>query len=1140
MLILLPLQAYIGSIIGATRRDMLKFSDHRVKLMNEILNGIRVIKCYAWESPMSESVQRARKAEVKRVGISLLLKATNMSLLFAWPLFITFFVFLLFVYLYGRPSLADVFVLLAFLNVIRFPISMLPYSISNCAEARIGMGRIEGFLLLNELKRHVNEDGIPLIPGQLTKEPAGTIIMRNASWRWNDSDQTNILSNININIKPGQLVAVIGNVGSGKSSLLSSMLGEMFASDGAHAECSGQVAYISQKAWIQNQSIRDNILFNLPYDEVRYNAAVKAAALEADLAIFPAGDQTEIGEQGLNLSGGQKARVAVARSLYRSHICDIYLLDDPLSAVDMHVAKHLMNLSILSVLSKKTRVVVLNTHLHFLSKFDQIIVMDGGQIKFNGTFDQLKADMPHVLQSEQLHDEHDDELIEEINDQDVDAADVLKQADTEHIISNALTGGNNNKYNDINQQIQQITNDQVDDSTQSDEQATLNATAGNSAVGGTGSGEASAAAGTVLIKKEEQASGGVKGDVMYQYFAAASKEGVWTYLYVFLVLFVYAFCQTTQIMSSYWLTFFAADYSYSHSNAYWLGTWSVWIFASLFLLILRSLLFTAGNMNASANLHDRLFRRLLRAPTNTFYDVTPVGRIINRFSKDVDQVDLLLPDNLGQFTQNMMLILSIIVLSATASWYFVFIFIPVFCIFWYIQHVYRQTSRELKRLDGTTRSPIFSTFGESLAGLSTIRAYAVQKQFQSYYNRKVDTNTKCFLFSQLAERWLSLRIEFISAILVLATAILVVTVSSQISPQRIGIALIYSLQIAGVLQYTLRLSIMVETTLTSVERLVAYSHVESEAADVIEGTKPPADWPSKGEITFDNVKLRYRPELDLVLRGISLDVSAQEKIGVCGRTGSGKSTMMIALFRLVELCEGRILIDGIDISTIGLTDLRSKIGIIPQDSCVFSGTVRYNLDPFDLYSDDELWFALEKANLSAAVHGMGNGLQSIVAEGGENMSHGQRQLLCIARALLRQQRILVLDEATASIDLETDKLIQETIRRNFNESSILTIAHRLDTIIDYNRVLVMNHGEVEELDTPYKLLSNPQSAFHQMIAQGGESNVDRLTEIAKMSESSHKEFNIETAELIRQISNSEHHTNPATSPVLQPIKSQYQ
>ncbi|RUS82898.1 hypothetical protein EGW08_009321 [Elysia chlorotica] len=491
-----------------------------------------------------------------------------------------------------------------------------------------------------------------------------------------------------------------------------------------------------------------------------------------------------------------------------------------------------------------------------------------------------------------------------------------------------------------------------------------------------------------------------------------------------------------------------------------------------------------GAVKAAGLLHAGLLVNILASPMN-FFDTTPIGRIVNRFSKDLDTLDTVIPLISGMFLMCFFQTLSTLLVISLSTPMFLAVIFPLLFFYYFVQKFYVGTSRQLKRLESVSKSPIYSHFGETVTGAATIRAFKQEQRFIKDSETKVDNNQICYYPSIVANRWLAIRLEVVGNLIIFFASLFAVMGREDLSPGIVGLSITYAMNVTQTLNWMVRMTCELETNIVAVERIKEYTETPTEAPWVLEHNRPKPDWPQKGEIEFKDYKLRYREGLDLVLKGITCNIKSGEKIGIVGRTGAGKSSLTIALFRIIEAAGGQILLDGVDVSTIGLHDLRSKITIIPQDPVLFSGTLRMNLDPFEMYSDEQVWFALEHAHLKTFVSGLAQGLLYECSEGGENLSVGQRQLVCLARALLRKTQLLILDEATAAVDLETDALIQATIRTEFEGCTVLTIAHRLNTIMDYSRIMVLEAGQIKEFNSPQALLQNRSSVFHSMAKDAG-------------------------------------------------------
>uniref|UniRef100_A0A8C1VAI2 ATP-binding cassette, sub-family C (CFTR/MRP), member 2 n=1 Tax=Cyprinus carpio TaxID=7962 RepID=A0A8C1VAI2_CYPCA len=1024
MVLMVPINGWLATKSRGFQMENMKFKDKRMKIINDILNGIKVLKYYAWESSFEAQVQEIREKELKVKRKFAYLSSVSTFIFSCAPAIVSLATFAVFVSV-SPDNILDAekaFTSISLFNILRFPLAMLPQLISIMVQTAVSKKRLEKFL-----------SGDDLDTMAITRDDShsAAVSMTDGTYAW-ERDTEPVLKNVSLDIKPGRLVAVVGAVGSGKTSLISALLGELHSLKG-HINIKGSVAFVPQQAWIQNATVMDNILFGSYLDEERYRSVVDACALGPDLDLLPGRDQTEIGEKGINLSGGQKQRVSLARAVYSS--ADVYLLDDPLSAVDSHVGKHLFERVIgpTGLLKDKTRILV--THgISFLPYVDEIVVLVNGVVSEVGSYDGLRASKGAFS-----------EFLETYG---------KEESSNEYIFVFTIF-----VFFVFSMRLRK--NSSVRSKKDSGDKK-----------------------GQRLIEKETMETGRVKFSVYLQYLRSMGWCFItWSFLFYFIQNVAF-------IGQNLWLSdwtedsveYFNTTYP-NHIRDMRIGVFGALGLAQGFLVFLGTILLADGSISASRTLHTSLLSNILKVPM-VFFDTTPSGRIVNRFAKDIFTVDEIIPMSFRSCILCLLGVLGTLFVICLATPIFTAVVVPMAVIYCFVQRFYVATSRQLRRLDSVSRSPIYSHFGETVSGISVIRAYGHQQRFLKQNEDTIDQNLKSVYPWIVSNRWLAMRLEFLGNLVVFFSALFAVISRDSLNSGLVGLSISYALNVTQTLNWLVRMTSELETNIVAVERVREYAEIKNEAP-WITSNRPPDDWPTAGNIHFENYKVRYRPELDLILHGITCDIQSTEKIGIVGRTGAGKSSLTNCLFRIIEASEGQILIDGIDISTLGLHDLRSRLTIIPQDPVLFSGTLRMNLDPFEKSSDEEIWSVLELAHLKDYVRGLPTGLQHEVSEGGENLSVGQRQLLCLARALLRKSRILILDEATAAVDLETDDLIQNTIRTEFSHCTVLTIAHRLNTILDSSRVMVLDSGKIVEFDSPSVLLNNKQGHFYAMAKDAG-------------------------------------------------------
>ncbi|NP_001425646.1 multidrug resistance-associated protein 1 isoform 9 [Homo sapiens] len=1008
MVLMVPVNAVMAMKTKTYQVAHMKSKDNRIKLMNEILNGIKVLKLYAWELAFKDKVLAIRQEELKVLKKSAYLSAVGT---FTWVC---------------TPFLASV-----------------------------SLKRLRIFLSHEELE----PDSIERRP---VKDGGGTnsITVRNATFTWARSDPPT-LNGITFSIPEGALVAVVGQVGCGKSSLLSALLAEMDKVEG-HVAIKGSVAYVPQQAWIQNDSLRENILFGCQLEEPYYRSVIQACALLPDLEILPSGDRTEIGEKGVNLSGGQKQRVSLARAVYSN--ADIYLFDDPLSAVDAHVGKHIFENVIgpKGMLKNKTRILVTHS-MSYLPQVDVIIVMSGGKISEMGSYQELLA--------------RDGAFAEFLRTY----ASTEQEQDAEE---NGVTGvsgpGKEAKQMENGMLVTDSAGKQLQRQLSSSSSYSGDISRHHNSTAELQKAEAKKEETWKLMEADKAQTGQVKLSVYWDYMKAIG-------LFIsFLSIFLFMCNHVSALASNYWLSLWTDDPIVNGTQEHTKVRLSVYGALGIsqgIAVFGYSMAVSIGGILASRCLHVDLLHSILRSPMS-FFERTPSGNLVNRFSKELDTVDSMIPEVIKMFMGSLFNVIGACIVILLATPIAAIIIPPLGLIYFFVQRFYVASSRQLKRLESVSRSPVYSHFNETLLGVSVIRAFEEQERFIHQSDLKVDENQKAYYPSIVANRWLAVRLECVGNCIVLFAALFAVISRHSLSAGLVGLSVSYSLQVTTYLNWLVRMSSEMETNIVAVERLKEYSETEKEAPWQIQETAPPSSWPQVGRVEFRNYCLRYREDLDFVLRHINVTINGGEKVGIVGRTGAGKSSLTLGLFRINESAEGEIIIDGINIAKIGLHDLRFKITIIPQDPVLFSGSLRMNLDPFSQYSDEEVWTSLELAHLKDFVSALPDKLDHECAEGGENLSVGQRQLVCLARALLRKTKILVLDEATAAVDLETDDLIQSTIRTQFEDCTVLTIAHRLNTIMDYTRVIVLDKGEIQEYGAPSDLLQQ-RGLFYSMAKDAG-------------------------------------------------------
>ncbi|KAI9501300.1 P-loop containing nucleoside triphosphate hydrolase protein [Coemansia spiralis] len=1017
-------------------------SDERVSVITELLQGIKSVKLFGWESRLIQKVDERRERQLDYAWkISLWKTAINISASLS-PMLLLAITFTAYVALFGNKMTAEIaFTSISVLQMVRTSMVKLPKYTDVVINGYVALGRIDSYLSQPQI--------------QDLEEHASSMVSLDGQ----NNNSVFSLKYIDVQFPIGGLSIVAGPTGCGKSSLLSALIGEMTLTHG-HVllptvdasmiaasnskyrdviELSNEglaicdIAYVAQKAWLRNATIRENILFGEPYDKDRYEEVLHACALKPDLRILKAGDMTEIGERGVTLSGGQQQRVALARAVYSSR--RILLIDDCLSAVDAHTGKHILMECLLnktSLMKDRTRVLVTH-HVAMCLPFAQfLVVMKDGQIMLKGCPTDLE--MRGLISGTLLDKQHKD------NSTTDDSSDKTKNGIDPNSNLSALQG--------------------------------------------------------ILVDEEKREEGYVKFEVWKTYILACGNKFFWMSIMIILII-----SELILALSKYWIRVWVASTSNSiigfhttdtaniqlkhHSSAYWLGIYvligilhTAWS-AAMWLVIFF------GSLKASRDIHKRLIRSIMHA-TPRFFDTTPIGRIINRFSGDMHTIDNGALDSIViECTTRVISVLTIYVIVSWILPLFAIVAVTITLVYAGIAYYYLNASRELKRLESNSMSPLLSLFSELIQGVSTIRAFGTKHYYIQESLNYTNGQNRAYYMVWAANRWLSVRIGIASTAVSFICTLFILSNIAWIDAGLAGFILSYALVFSEKMLMLIREYSSSEMKMNSVERIRQYLSIEQEAALESElGHEPPASWPTKGDLQIENLVAEYMPGVP-VLHSISLSVKHGEKIGVVGRTGAGKSTLSLALLRFVEASSGCILLDGVDISKIGLEELRRSVTIVPQDPVLFNGTIRFNLDPFNEYPDVILWDALRRTHLVRENSSQNTNAE--IKENGQNLSLGQRQLVALARALVRRSRLIIMDEATASVDFDTDDRIQRTIRGyEFANSTLLCIAHRLRTIIDYDRVLVLDNGKVAEFDTPYSLLQNKGGIFRNMCTNSGE------------------------------------------------------
>ncbi|KIK57337.1 hypothetical protein GYMLUDRAFT_46212 [Collybiopsis luxurians FD-317 M1] len=1092
----LPIQTTLVFVMVAQRKKGVKITDSRIRLTTEVLQGIRLLKLYAWERFYAKRITDLRRGELKAIKNSVMATAGLVAVMTFVPVLASVLSFITYALTGHDLNVAIIFTSLQFFNLIQTPLIVLPATLAALSNVLVAVKRISTFLLAEERPAaysidlesdnaiECDGDFVWDVAPELDKaksdtsaDEAGTAGVKGkkevqtvkkkekkekkkekkaSASRSKTEEQTDTdgqeqvlpvtnpnpaqtkddsptppenppfqLKNLKLTIPRGALVAIVGRVGSGKSSILQALIGEMRKSSG-EVRFGGSLSYVSQTPWIRNASVRDNIFFGQPEDAERLSEVIRACSLVPDLNILPNGEHTEIGEKGVNISGGQKARISLARAAYSNS--DIVLLDDPLSAVDSHVGKELMENCILSgPLSSKTRVLV--THaLHVLDKTDYIFVVEDGSIKEEGTYQDLVQNSQTFAHLMESHGQNK-------SNRKTEAAQKGQELDAQEMVNDPL------------------------------------------------------------IQAEERNVGAVTWATYRRYFAFAGGL-IWVPI-IFGILTLMQACQVgTTLLLGFWTSSSIPGF---HQGDY-IGLYAAFGAGQAVFAFMLTWVFALIGINGSLHLFSSALRTVLGSPIS-FFDTTPIGRILSRMSKDQDVLDTMLPAVMMQFLMIFSTVLGTVGLVFYTFALLGIIFAPLAILYWFLSLYYRRSSVEVKRLDSIARSTLYSSFSETLTGIATVRAYRNEARSRRTAEHGLDLENQAYYMTICLQWYLMIRLDLFANTVILGIALFASGFRKTVNPAKIGVVLSYALNVTQLFSQMISLFAQNEMNMNAVERLLVYTELPAEEPSSPNKRLILPDWPTQGEIEFRDVNLVYRAGLPVVLKDVSFHVKPGEKIGIVGRTGAGKSSLIQALFRIIELQSGSITIDGQDIRDIDLETLRTKLALVPQDNVMFLGTLRQNLDPVGLRTDAELIALLQRACLlpkdvaesaNAANADAKFSLDSQVDDEGSNFSAGEQQLINLCRALVKNSRIIVLDEATSSVDVETDAKVQQTIQSEFASSTLLCIAHRIHTIVHYDRILVMDSGRVAEFGTVLELYDRgtEDSIFRSLCNESGLSRDD--------------------------------------------------
>lgn len=1135
----LLVQGYLSALQTKYRHLIAKKTDERVKFMSELVSGVQVIKMYAWEKPFEKIVELLRRNEMRLITRTTMIRGFSIALMVFTERFILFTALVTFVVLGGVIRADIAFSMVQYFNLLQLICSIfVPLALTALGEARVSVKRIEEFMLLDEQRvpKHVEAADMKVITASPWSAPT-ELVLQKASAAWLPDPIVDTLRNINITVPYGSFLGIAGPVGAGKSSILQILLGELPLTAGSLDLGGARLSYAAQEPWLFVASVRQNILFGQPFDKEKYKKVTKACALLRDFELLPKGDLTMVGERGISLSGGQRARIGLARAVYRD--ADVYLLDDPLSAVDTHVGKHLIRECICGYLRKKTRILV--THqLHHLKDADNIAILRNGEVEVQGTFDEVSK---NPLFSELLHEEEQEE-----QEQDPHMIKVLETLQsrrgstqiqpTDFRMRSISVTSYVSVLTTVNSVIEEENFERPDEEQELLEKGNVSASVyGKYMTVGGGWLLLSSTLLAIIFAQLITSMGDlwlgfwmnqVEAAILINQTILAKSNNL---LNAFDINFTTPMPLDTvtnimnenltdsttplTVMGAYINTMSAiqnlttdngtatdsAGFVFIDNN-FFIYIWMVFILACVIFTTVRSLMFLWVCMRSSVALHNSMFTNIMQA-TMRFFDTNPSGRILNRFSKDMGILDEFLPRMYIESIQSIMVTLGILIMVAIVS-PISLVTTGVCSIFMYLLTiVYIKTAQQIKRIEGTMRSPVFSHVTSTMAGLSTVRVCRAQQMLRVQFDQHQDIHTGAWYMTIVTNIAFSIWLTVISGVYVAVLSYTFLFMDDgHTQSGNVGLAISQGLILVGLVQHGIKIVTDTISQTISAERVMQYTRLPQESPLYsLPSQRPSADWPNRGRIEFRNLYLRYVEGGEPVLRNLNVVIESGWKVGVVGRTGAGKSSLISALFRLAVV-DGDVIIDNVDTSKIGLRDLRAKLSIIPQEPVLFSASLRYNLDPFSKNTDADIWNALSDVELKEAIQS----LSQPVSERGTNFSAGQRQLLCLARAALNNNQVLVLDEATANVDPKTDMVIQKTIRSRFAACTVITVAHRLNTVADSDRVLVMDSGQVVQFAHPHELLLDTEGTFAKMVEQLGPAAGHGIKEVAKQAYEKHLRY----------------------------------